>query len=83
MYIALIFGHDFIQQYILNNIKEVKYSLQLRLCRRMSLRTLQMAQKILSVRNKLSRRESVRKSNPVYPPKLVLCIREDITASAK
>ena len=65
MYIALILGHEFLQQYILNNIKEVKYSLQFQLCRRISLRTLQMAQKILSVRNKSPRRESVSKSNPV------------------
>ena len=36
MYIALILGHDVLQQYILNNIKEVKYSLQFQLCRCMS-----------------------------------------------
>ena len=50
----------FLQQYIFNNIKEVKQSLQFQLCRRMSLRTLQMAQNILSVKNNLSIPESVR-----------------------
>ena len=48
------------QQYIFNNIKEVKQNLHFQLCRRMSLRTLQMAQNSLSVKNNLSIRESVR-----------------------
>ena len=60
VHVHSLLGHDFLQQYIFNNIKEVKQNLHFQLCRRMSLRTLQMAQNILSVKNNLSIRESVR-----------------------